>query len=48
MEEQIISAIEAAYIQVMGADKWNALTDQQKHDVVMILVKDLAEALDRL
>ncbi len=45
---QIIDAVEAAYIKVMGAEKWNSLTDRQKHNVVMILVRDMNKTLDKI
>ena len=41
----IIEAAQKAYIKVMGVDKWNGLTAQQQHDAVMILVKDMLQAL---
>ena len=44
-ESKIVSMMIDAYIKVMGVDKWNSLTDQQQHDVVMILVKDMLQAL---
>ena len=44
-ESKIVSMMIDAYIKVMGVDKWNSLTAQQQHDVVMILVKDMLQAL---
>lgn len=44
--ENLIETMEAAYIQVMGIEKWESLTDAQKHDVIMILVKDSLKALE--
>lgn len=29
-----------AYISTMGREKWESLTDKQKHDAVMIIWKD--------
>lgn len=43
-----ISWVKAAYIKVYGPEKWRALTDQQKHDVVMILARDTENALLRM
>lgn len=37
----IINAIADAYIKVYGFEKWNGFTDQEKHDVIMTIVKDL-------
>ncbi len=41
-----VNMIKNAYIKVMGTEKWNSLTDEQKHDVIMIIVRDLNRALD--
>lgn len=50
--EKMIQMAEKAYIAVMGESKWNGLTDDQKHDVVMMVwysmgksmgIEDLAE-----
>lgn len=40
-ESLIVSSIIKAYVQVMGAEKWNSLTADQQHDVIMTIVKDL-------
>ena len=42
--EKMIDMITEAYIEVMGVEKWNSLTDDEKHDVVMIITKDLMKA----
>ena len=44
----IIEACKAAYISTMGGEKWESLTDQQKHDAVMLMVKDFNKMLDRI
>lgn len=36
----IVDIIKEAYVMVYGIDKWNSLTDRQKHDVIMRIVKD--------
>ena len=41
----ILDAVKEAYIKNMGADKWNALTDDQKHDITMKLVSDMLKAV---
>lgn len=50
--EKMIQMAKKAYIAVMGESKWNGLTDDQKHDVVMMVwysmgksmgIEDLAE-----
>lgn len=45
--ETILNNVKEAYIKVMGIEKWNALTDEQKHDVTMILVKNMMKSLDK-
>lgn len=43
-EQTIIDSIVEAYIKVMGQSKWDSLSDQQKHDMIMTIVKDLLKA----
>lgn len=43
--ERTINIIKETYIKVYGAEKWQSLTDKEKHDVVMILTKDMLKAL---
>jgi hypothetical protein len=38
---KMIDMIAEAYIKVYGEIKWNSLTDNQKHEAVMIIAKDL-------
>ena len=40
-EAHIVDLAEKAYIRIMGKKKWNSLTDQQKHDAIMIMVNDM-------
>lgn len=42
----MVDIAKEAYIKVMGAEKWNSLTDQEKHDAVMFIWKDFGKALD--
>ena len=44
----LIHAIIAAYVSVMGTDAWNALTAQQQHDVIMTITRDALRALDTI
>lgn len=37
--DKMVEMMEAAYIQVMGIEKWNSLTDQEKHDAIMMIAK---------
>ena len=39
--EKMIDMATKAYISVMGREKWESMTDTQKHDAVMIIWKDL-------
>ena len=43
--EKMVDTIAKAYIEVMGIEKWNSLTDEQKHDAVMILARDLDKVI---
>lgn len=43
--DKMIDMIASAYITVMGKEKWNSLSDEQKHDVVMTIATD---ALNRI
>jgi hypothetical protein len=44
--KDVITMIQEAYIQTYGPEKWQSLTDQQRHDVIMTLARDMLEALD--
>lgn len=46
--KDIIAMIQEAYIQTYGPEKWQSLTDQQRHDVILALARDTLEALDAL
>lgn len=46
-ENRIIEMIKEAYINVMGVEKWNGLTDKDKHDVIMTITKDFNELLEQ-
>ena len=37
---EIVNMIVKAYIEVYGVEKWNSLTEQEQHDVIMIIAKD--------
>jgi hypothetical protein len=45
--ERMIEMIKEAYIKVMGREKWDSLTDKEKHDAIMILAKDLDKAISK-
>ena len=44
----VIEMIKPAYIKVMGEAKWESLTPEERHDVIMQLAKDMNKALDKL
>lgn len=46
--EKIVNMMIEAYVEVMGADKWNSLTADQQHDVIMIMVKDTLNGLNAI
>ena len=43
--EKMVDMIKEAYIKTMGAEKWNSLTDTEKHDAVMTIAKDMNRML---
>lgn len=47
-ENRIVTLSEKAYIKILGKKKWNSLTDQQKHDAIMIMVNDMLIRADML
>lgn len=44
--DAMVDMIKAAYISLYGAEKWNSLTDKEKHDAVVLIAKDFSKALD--
>lgn len=42
---KIMTIAQTAYIQIMGIEKWNSLTEQEQHDALMILLKDLSNSI---
>ena len=43
--KEMINMIANAYIKVYGIEKWNSLSDKEKHDVVMFIANDLNNRL---
>ena len=46
--DKTIEMMESVYIQAYGPEKWASLSAQEKHDVVMALVKLSLKTLDAL
>ena len=44
-KQKIIFTAKMAYIKVMGEEKWNSLTEKEKHDAIMIPLKGLLIAM---
>lgn len=42
----MIDMVAEAYIMVYGREKWDGLSDQQKHDAVMYIVRDMLARMD--
>jgi hypothetical protein len=40
-----IETAKKAYIEIMGAEKWNSLSDEEKHDAVMMLANGMNKVL---
>lgn len=45
--EVIVNCAETAYKSVLGREKWESLTDRQKHDAVMHMVIAMYKALEK-
>ena len=43
---EMVDMIREAYVEVMGREKWESLTDEQKHDAIMTIVKDSLKAME--
>lgn len=43
--DKMIEMIKSAYISVYGVEKWNSLSDKEKHDAVMIIAKDFSKMI---
>nr|AHF24065.1 hypothetical protein [uncultured bacterium Contig643] len=43
--DKMIDMIAEAYIKVMGIEKWNSLSDNEKYEAVMTMARDLDKAL---
>lgn len=46
-ENRTIEMIKEAYIKVMGVEKWNGLTNKEKHDVIITIAKDFNDLLEK-
>lgn len=46
-QKKLIACAQNAYISVIGIEKWNSLGEQQKHDAIMICLRDLLAILDK-
>ncbi len=44
-EKKIVNTIINAYVAVMGAEKWNSLTADEQHTVIMTIVCDFVSVL---
>lgn len=45
--EKMVNMAAEAYISTMGREKWDSLTEKQKHDAVMIIWKDFEKLSDK-
>lgn len=43
--EKMIRIMTKAYISVYGIEKWNSLTNKEKHDAIMMMAHGMHEAL---
>ena len=47
-QDQIVGAVIAAYIKVYGEAKWDGLTVDQQHTVIMSIIKDWLKGVEQL
>ena len=47
-QRKMIDLTAEACVNVMGWENWNRLTDKEKHDAVMMLLKDFSARLDMI
>lgn len=47
-EQRLIEMMIDAYVEVMGAEKWDSMNGQEQHDIIMAMVKGATMALDRI
>lgn len=46
--ERIIDIVKEVYISVYGLEKWYRLSDTEKHDVTMIMVRGMIKMIDKI
>lgn len=44
----VVNLVIDSYIAVYGLEKWNSLTEQQQHDVIILITKTAVTALEKL
>lgn len=47
-EQFMKDAIVEAYVSVMGIDKWESLTNEEKNNVLHIVLNDFAKAIEEV
>ena len=45
-EKKMIEMVIEAYVMVEGQEKWNSLSEQEQHDVIMGIMKSALNAMD--
>ena len=43
--EKMVDIIVKAYVEVYGIEKWNSLTEDQQHDAIMFIARDIERRL---
>mgnify|MGYP006907953776 CR=1 FL=1 len=46
--ERIVNMVKEVYIGVYGSKKWNSLSDTERHDITMTMVKDMIKMIDKI
>lgn len=46
--EKIIKSVQDAYIEIMGQEAWDRMSNKEKHDLVMLMVTDLDKIIYKM
>ena len=45
---KVVEMIAKSYVEVFGIEKWNNLTEQEQHDVIMAVAKDALNQIEKI
>lgn len=44
-EKMVVNMVIDSYVNVMGVEKWDSLTEEQQHDAIMAIVMDFGKTI---